>query len=100
MYYIFSGWEQPNWFALEGDLGGYRTSFRRGNWFEPVGRECKMVMENAGIIDLSPFGKFDISGPDAHIFLDMLCANAVPKVIENDPPDVITLKHDRNGTHS
>jgi dimethylglycine dehydrogenase len=27
-----SGWEQPNWFALPGDVSGYRPSYRRTNW--------------------------------------------------------------------
>ena len=75
-----SGWEQPNWFALPGDEAGYKPSYRRTNWFEPVGREVRHVMEHCGVIDLTPFGKLEISGPDAHAFIDQLCANNVPKV--------------------
>ena len=75
-----AGWEQPHWFALPGDQAGYKPSFRRTNWFEPVGREVKNVMENAGIIDLTPFGKLQVSGPDASKFVDRICANVVPQV--------------------
>lgn len=75
-----SGWEQPNWFALSGDEAGYRPSFRRTNWFKPVGRECELVLTKAGIIDLTPFGKIEIQGPDASQFVDYLCANHVPEV--------------------
>ena len=77
-----TGWEQPHWFALPGDESGFKPNFRRSNWFDPVRRECEMVMNRAGIIDLTPFGKFEISGPDASTFLDHLCANVVPKVKE------------------
>ncbi|XP_013778311.1 dimethylglycine dehydrogenase, mitochondrial-like [Limulus polyphemus] len=75
-----AGWEQPAWFALPGDEKGYKPSFRRTNWFEPVQRECEMVMNKAGIVDVSPFGKFEIRGKDALKFLDRLIANNLPKV--------------------
>ena len=76
------GWEQPNWFALPGDEAGYRPSFRRTNWFEPVGREYDLVLNKVGIIDLTPFGKFEVKGKDASKFLDFMVANVLPKVID------------------
>lgn len=75
-----AGWEQPAWFALENDTKGYIPSFRRTNWFDPVGRECNLVLNSVGIIDLSPFGKFEIMGKDASKFLDKIVANNLPKV--------------------
>ncbi|XP_078684529.1 dimethylglycine dehydrogenase, mitochondrial-like isoform X2 [Branchiostoma floridae x Branchiostoma belcheri] len=75
-----SGWEQPNWFAKEGDAPGYRPSFRRTNWFYPVERECELVLSKAGVIDLTPFGKFEVGGPDAARLLDYLFANNLPQV--------------------
>ena len=77
------GWEQPNWFALPGDEAGYKPSFRRTNWFEPVGREYDLVLNKVGIIDLTPFGKFEVKGKDASKFLDFMVANVLPKVIYN-----------------
>ncbi|CAH3156069.1 unnamed protein product [Porites lobata] len=74
------GWEQPNWFALPGDEAGYKPSFRRTNWFEPVGREYDLVLNKVGIIDLTPFGKFEVKGKDASKFLDFMVANVLPKV--------------------
>lgn len=76
-----NGWEQPNWFAGPGDESGYRPSFRRTNWFEPVGRECELVLTKVGIIDLSPYGKIEVSGKDAALFLDMIFSNELPKVL-------------------
>ncbi|XP_041042876.1 dimethylglycine dehydrogenase, mitochondrial isoform X2 [Carcharodon carcharias] len=75
-----AGWEQPHWFYKPGDDTGYRPSFRRTNWFEPVGRECKQVMEKVGVFDLTPFGKFTVKGKDSTKLLDRLIANVVPKV--------------------
>lgn len=57
-----------------------RPSFKRTNWFAPVGRECKLVMEKVGVIDLTPFGKFIVKGKDSHKLLDRLFANTMPKV--------------------
>lgn len=58
----------------------FRPSFRRTNWFEPVGSEYKQVMQRVGVIDLSPFGKFNIKGQDSIRLLDHLFANVIPKV--------------------
>ncbi|XP_061118700.1 dimethylglycine dehydrogenase, mitochondrial [Conger conger] len=77
---LHAGWEQPHWFYKPGDDAGYKPSFRRTNWFEPVGRECKLVMENVGVIDLTPFGKFKVKGKDSVKLLDRLFANTMPKV--------------------
>lgn len=76
---VHAGWEQPNWFAQPGE-GGYQPSFRRTNWFEPVGRECELVLNKVGVIDLTPFGKFEVTGARATEFLDYMVANKLPKV--------------------
>ena len=39
-----------------------------------------MVLYKAGVIDLSPFGKIEIKGPDASKFVDYVYANKLPKV--------------------
>lgn len=59
----------------------YRPSFRRCNWFSPVGREVELVMNRVGLVDLTPFGKFSVSGLRAAPFLDYVCANALPQVL-------------------
>ncbi|KAK0140890.1 Dimethylglycine dehydrogenase, mitochondrial [Merluccius polli] len=75
-----AGWEQPHWFYKSGDDAGYKPSFRRTNWFGPVGRECKLVLEKVGVIDLTPFAKFTVKGRDSQKLLDHLFANTMPKV--------------------
>ena len=73
------GWERPNWFAPEGVEPRDEWSFRRTNYFEPVGDECRAVRERAGLIDITSFSKFRVSGPQAEAALDRVLANRLPK---------------------
>jgi dimethylglycine dehydrogenase len=73
------GWERPNWFAPKGTPQEDDWSFRRSRWFEHVGEECRNVMENVGLLDMTAFAKARVSGPGAEAFLDRLVANRIPK---------------------
>ncbi|MEL7396655.1 MAG: FAD-dependent oxidoreductase [Pseudomonadota bacterium] len=74
------GWEHPLWFAKE--PGATDTNgFTRQNWWEPVGEECKMLRENAGIIDISNFAKYRMKGPGAEAWLNALFANRMPREV-------------------
>ncbi len=100
------GWERPNWFAptdyalSEADLDRpdvllnhnhpatrdgapirEKWSFRRSNYFEHVGNECRHVHEHVGLQDMSAFAKCEISGAGAEAWLDGLLTNAVPKKV-------------------
>ena len=74
------GWEHVQWFA---DAPGAKDTngFTRQNWFEPVGRECRMLRENAGIIDISNFAKYRVRGPKAADWLNAIFANDMPKAV-------------------
>lgn len=71
------GWERPKWFAPPGVDEHY--GHRRMNHFDTVGEECKAVRERVGVIDLSAFSKFDVTGTGAAGFLDRVLANRVPR---------------------
>ncbi len=73
------GWERPNWFAPKGTVPEDVNSFRHTNWFEPVGAECRAVRQRVGVLNLSGFSKFEVSGTGAEAFLDGLVANRVPR---------------------
>jgi len=75
-----SGWEHPLWFAAAGEPREETAGFDRQNWFEPVGREVRMLRDKAGIIDISNFARTRIKGPGAKDWLDALLANRVPSV--------------------
>jgi dimethylglycine dehydrogenase len=72
------GWERANWFAPPGVEPGDVWSFRRTNYFEHVGNECRRLREKVGVIDLSPFTKFEVTGAGAEAWLDGMVANKVP----------------------
>lgn len=74
------GWEHPLWYA--GEPGVKDTEgFTRQNWWEPVGKECRMLREHAGIIDISNFAKYRCKGPGAEDWLNGIFANTMPKAV-------------------
>ncbi len=98
------GWERPAWFApkdyalSETDLNRpdvllnhnhaaptedgrivEKWSFRRSNAFRFVGDECRNVMDNVALQDMSAFAKMEVSGPGAREWLESILANKIPK---------------------
>ncbi|MBT6825467.1 MAG: FAD-dependent oxidoreductase, partial [Rhodospirillales bacterium] len=74
------GWEHPLWFSTS--PGVVETcGFKRQNWFEPVGREVRMLRDTVGVIDISNFANYFVKGPGAYEWLDKLIANHVPSEI-------------------
>jgi dimethylglycine dehydrogenase len=71
------GWERAKWFSLDGREEG--CGWRRDNTFEVVAAECRAVRERVGVFELPSFAKFDVSGPDAEVFLNRLTANRIPR---------------------
>ena len=104
------GWERPNWFMPSVDYAlsaeelnqadsadvllnenhsdpladgriVEKNSFRRSNYFEYVGNECKHVSEKVGLLDMSAFAKCIVKGPGAEEWLEYIFANKMPKTI-------------------
>jgi dimethylglycine dehydrogenase len=98
------GWERAGWFAppgyvlpdeqrapahtllhtnydepSDGAPPRERWSFGRSNYFEHVGRECHTVQNEAGLLDMSPFAKYVVSGPQAETWLNQIFSNRMPK---------------------
>ena len=71
------GWERPKWFSLDGRGEDY--SYARNNVFDVVRDEVAAVHERVGILDLTGFAKYDITGAQAESFLNRICANQVPR---------------------
>ena len=72
------GWERPAFFAADGAEQEDHYSFRRADWQASVAKECEAVREAAGLLDLSGFAKFDVSGPGALAMLESIGANRMP----------------------
>jgi len=71
------GWERAKWFDSSGH--GEQYSFRRNNSYDSVAKECMAVRERVGLLDLTSFAKYEISGSDTETFLQRICANRIPK---------------------
>lgn len=82
-----SGWERPLWFAPPSVEPRDELTFRRPNWFEHVGTECRAVRERVGVLDQTSFAKYEVLGSGSAAFLDRLCSNVVP---ERDGRIVVT----------
>lgn len=86
------GWERPKFFALDGRAETW--GYRRSNAFELVADECRAVRERVGIMDLSSFAKFEVTGAGAEGFLARITANRMPK---KDGGIVLTHPLNENG---
>ena len=74
------GWEHPLWFAAPGEPREETAGFERQNWWAPVGREARGLRNRAGIIDISNFARYRVTGPCARDWLDALLANRMPRI--------------------
>ena len=73
------GLEQALWYAPEGTEAVETLTFRRSNAHGPVGEECRAVREGVGITETSGFGKYEVTGPGAELWLSRLLANRIPR---------------------
>lgn len=80
------GWERPKWFSPDGR--SEQAGYHRNNVFEVVRDEVAAVHERVGVLDLTGFAKYDITGRDAEAFLNRICANQMPR-----KPGGIALVH-------
>lgn len=72
------GLEIPLWFAPKGVKDEF--SFHRSADFEHVKSECLAVRNAVGISETSSFAKYEVSGPDAEVWLSRLLTNRMPRV--------------------
>jgi len=71
------GLEVPLCFGPEGFEE--TPTLKRSNAFEIVKEECKAVRENVGLLDISGFSRYEVSGADAEKWLDKMMASKLPK---------------------
>jgi glycine cleavage system aminomethyltransferase T len=57
-------------------------------------REARMVRQTVGMVDVSTLGKFDIVGPDAAAFLELICATSVARLAAGRGRYTIMLRED------
>ena len=72
-----TGWERPLWFAKIPEEQSIHYSFSEQSWWPAARRESLAMRDGVALLELSPFGKFDVQGEDAVDFLQQLCANNI-----------------------
>ncbi|MEZ0234388.1 MAG: FAD-dependent oxidoreductase [Actinomycetota bacterium] len=83
-----AGWERPQWFAANRELvGGVRLEWARRSgwaargWSPEVGAEHLATREAVALFDITPFAKFDVTGPDALAYLERVFANRIDRPV-------------------
>ena len=70
------GLEVPLMFA--GNSFEETPTLRRSNAFNIVAEECRAVRENVGLLDISGFSRYEISGPNAETWLRKINSGRLP----------------------
>ncbi len=70
--------EVPLYFAPSEDFVETPT-LKRSNAHDIVAAECKAVRKNVGLLDISGFARYEVSGPNAEEWLNTLFATRMPK---------------------
>src|SRR4029077_7311316 len=76
----YCGLEHPLWFAPSAAEASEVVTFHRSNAHAHVGAECRAVRESVGLLEISNYGKFEVTGSGAEEWLSHLMANRVPRV--------------------
>ena len=73
------GLEVALWYAPKGMEAVEIPTYRRSNAFAIVREECLAVRERVGLMEISGFGKYEITGASAEAWLNRILANRMPK---------------------
>ncbi|MGO9773966.1 MAG: GcvT family protein [Roseiarcus sp.] len=71
------GMEVPLYFAPK-DFSEVPT-LKRSNAFQLAGEECRKVRQGVGVLDISAFARYEVTGPDTRAWLDRLLARRLPE---------------------
>lgn len=73
-----NGWERALFFKPEPDFVE-KHSFKFTNAFDIVRSEVENLQDNVGIMEVSGFNRYEISGKDAHDWLDKIMCSRIPR---------------------
>ena len=72
------GWERPAFFRPEPGFH-HEASFRRTALDDVIANEVRNVHENAGIMEVNGFNRFELTGPGVHNWLDGILCSRIPR---------------------
>ena len=87
VFYQARIWERPQWYTSNADLVERHGLSERevewdNRWWSPIiDAEHLNMRENAGLVDLTAFQVFELSGPGAVAFAEYLAVNKVDKPV-------------------
>ena len=88
VFFESAGWERPQWHeANEGLLdsldaaGASRSGWEAREWSPVVAAEHAATRERVALFDLTPFAKFEMSGPGALDALQRLASNQMDRAV-------------------
>ena len=76
----YCGLEHALWFAPSAAEAREDITFHRSNAHGHVAAECRAVRESVGLLEISNYGKFEVTGAASEAWLTHVMANRVPKV--------------------
>ncbi len=76
----YGGWERADWYTNDENLKKPAISYDRQHWFDSVAKECKNVSTSCGIIDLTGFSRFEVSGEGTANWIETLITGNLPKI--------------------
>ena len=85
VFFDARGWERPQWFESNADLldrypqaGGPRPHEWDNRWWSPItNAEHLHLREHVGMVDLTAFNEFELTGPGVVDYLQRMCVNNV-----------------------
>jgi glycine cleavage system aminomethyltransferase T/glycine/D-amino acid oxidase-like deaminating enzyme len=87
-FFQAAGWERPEWFRANRELvdgvkheWARRTGWAAQGWSPEVGAEHLATRSTVGLFDITPFAKFDVTGPDALDYLERVFANRIDRPV-------------------
>ncbi|MEM9395334.1 MAG: FAD-dependent oxidoreductase [Pseudomonadota bacterium] len=78
----YNGWERANWFAKPGDDVSEKATLtwnREGPWYERIAEEVETVRDGCGVLPISGFSRYRVTGLGARAFVDSLTVSRLPK---------------------
>ena len=92
---VGGAWERTLWFAETREESRIPYAVGRQNWQYVVDREAQTMAENLAMIDLSPFTKINVSGPDALALMQYVSTSDLD--VEQDRAVYTTWLNQRGG---
>jgi 4-methylaminobutanoate oxidase (formaldehyde-forming) len=72
-----AGWERPLWYACGQQQRTQTCSYGDQPWWPMAEHEVSVLQNGVVLLELTPFGKLDVTGPGALSLLQTVCANDV-----------------------